>query len=340
MINPLDLYVKKKKMIILEYKKNCILDRIMSNDIKYIDLFCGLGAFHTAFNRQVNKNYKCVFACDIDNKVRNIYEENYGLKPEGDINEVDIESIPDFDILCAGFPCQPFSIAGKKQGFKDIKKGNLFYKILEIVDKKNPKIIILENVKNLRTIHEGETFKIIQDEIEKRGYTFSYKVIDSKYYSTPQSRSRIYIVCCKNRTYNFDDIKNDIVPVSTIIDFDDENYFDYEDKYKLEKCEGNGMMKFKLINKITGKGGRQGERVYSIDKYGPTICASSGGPGAKTGLYEINSKIRTLNVKEALQMFGFNRDFKYNCLTNEKKMLFYLGNSIVVNVLVEIIKKL
>ena len=99
-------------------------------------------------------------------------------------------------------------------------------------------------------------------------------------------------------------------------------------------------MKYKLINKSTGKGGRQGERVYSIDNCGPTICATSGGPGSKTGLYEIDGKIRKLTVHETLQMFGFNINYKYESLANKKRMLFYLGNSIVVNVLVEIIKQL
>ena len=88
--------------------------------IRYIDLFCGLGAFHTAFDRhnniQKNIKYECVLACDINDDVRDIYEKNYGLKPRGDINEINIDSIPDFEILCAGFPCQPFSIAGKKKG--------------------------------------------------------------------------------------------------------------------------------------------------------------------------------------------------------------------------------
>ena len=107
-------------------------------------------------------------ACDINEGIRSIYEENYGIKPEGDINNINIDSVPDFDILCAGFPCQPFSIAGKKQGFNDKLKGNLFYKILEFVDKKNPNIIFLENVKNLHSIHNGNTFKIIISELEKK----------------------------------------------------------------------------------------------------------------------------------------------------------------------------
>ena len=110
-------------------------------EIKFIDLFCGLGAFHTAFNRyniiQNDVKYTCAFACDINEGVRNIYEENYGIKPEGDINKINIEKIPDFNILCAGFPCQPFSIAGNQKGFEDQKRGDLFYNILQIVDKNN-----------------------------------------------------------------------------------------------------------------------------------------------------------------------------------------------------------
>ena len=311
--------------------------------IKYIDLFCGLGAFHTAFNRNSTDDlsYQCVFACDIDKDVRNIYEENYHIKPESDINKIKIDKIPDFDILCAGFPCQPFSIAGKQEGFKDKVKGNLFYKILDIVDCKNPNTIILENVKNLCTIHNGETFEIIRDELEQRGYNVSCQVLDSKYYNSPQSRQRIYIVCCKDRVYEFNNIKREVVPVSSIIDDSVTDYLDYEDKYNLEKCNSkNSMMIYKLIHKVTGKGGRQGERVYSVDNCGPTICASSGGPGAKTGLYEVNDKIRTLSVSETLQMFGFDTTYKYTTLKNTKKMLFYLGNSIVVNVLEEIIKDL
>ena len=302
--------------------------------ITYVDLFCGLGAFHTAFDKY--DKYKCVFACDINEDVRNIYYENYGIIPEGDINKINIFKMPNFDILCAGFPCQPFSIAGKKNGFKDIEKGNLFFKILEIIDIKKPNTIILENVRNLVTIHKGETFKTIQNEIKNRGYNFSYKVIDSKYYNSPQSRQRIYIICSKDKVYKFKEIKNDIVPVSTIIDNTITDFFNYESKYKLEKCDNNRMMKFKLINKVTGKGGRQGERVYDITKYGPT----SGGPGAKTGLYYIDNKIRTLSIKESLQMFGFSTSYKYDTLSSKNKMLFYLGNSIVVNVLDELIKDL
>ena len=230
-------------------------------EVTYVDLFCGLGAFHTAFNKNSNDRikYRCVFACDIDKHVRNIYNENYHIQPHGDIHTLNISEMPDFDILCAGFPCQPFSIAGKKEGFNNKMKGNLFYKILNIVDIKQPTTIILENVKNLLTIHNGHTFQIIKNQLELRGYKISYKVIDSRYYQSPQSRKRIYIVCNKHTMYTFKDIHHDIVPVSSILDPSVVSYLDYEEKYRLEKCSGTtGMMIYKLFNKITGKGGRQG----------------------------------------------------------------------------------
>ena len=338
-----------KKFIVENENVNINTDTIQSpenqkKEVKYIDLFCGLGAFHIAFNRinilQNKIKYTCVLASDINEGVRNIYEENYGIKPEGDINKINIDTIPNFDILCAGFPCQPFSIAGNQKGFEDKTRGNLFYKILEIIDKKQPETLMLENVKNLHTIHDGETFKIIKNELENRSYNVSYKVIDSRYYNSPQSRHRIYIICNKNKNYTFREINRPIVPVSTIIDYTISEYFDFTSKYKLEKCSEKSMMKYKLINKNTGKGGRQGERVYDITKCGPTICASSGGPGAKTGLYYFDGKIRTLSINETLKMFGFDVSYKYESLSNKKDMLFYLGNSIVVNVLEELIKDL
>ena len=337
--------LNNKKLIVNNEDINVNIDTMLQTpkEVKYVDLFCGLGAFHTAFNRNNilnNIKYTCVLACDINEGVRNIYEENYGIKPEGDINKINIDTMPDFHILCAGFPCQPFSIAGNQRGFQDKTQGNLFYKILELIDKKQPETLMLENVKNLHTIHKGETFKIIKNELETRGYNVSYKVIDSRYYNSPQSRQRIYIICNKDREYKFRKINNPIVPVSTIIDNSITDFFDFTEKYKLEKCSGKSMMKYKLINKKSGKGGRQGERIYDIKKCGPTICASSGGPGAKTGLYYFDGKIRTLSIVETLKMFGFDHSYKYESLSNKKKMLFYLGNSIVVNVLEELIKDL
>jgi DNA (cytosine-5)-methyltransferase 1 len=293
-----------------------------------------------------NTEYKCVFACDINENVRKLYQENYGILPEGDINQVNIENIPDFDILCGGFPCQPFSIAGKKEGFDDKEKGDLFFAILKIIDVKQPGTIVLENVKNLLTINGGETFHTINAELQKRGYTISHKVIDSKYYKCPQSRQRLFIIGSKTAKYEFPiEPSNTVTPVSTIIDITETNYLQYEDKYRLEKCKdavtkNNCKMLYKMVHKITNNGGRQGERVYSIDTCGPTICASSGGPGAKTGLYYIHEKVRRLNVIETLKMFGLDEQYRWRGIVKDEDMLFYLGNCIVVNVLESILSKL
>lgn len=316
-------------------------------EIKYIDLFCGLGAFHSAFNfiSTPGITYKCVFACDIDSNVRKLYNSNYKITPFGDINEVDIVNIPTFDILCGGFPCQPFSIAGKKEGFDDKIKGNLFFSILKIIDIKTPNTIILENVKNLLSINNGDTFETIKTELEKRGYFINYKIIDSKYYNSPQSRQRLFIIGNKQKTFIFPEIKNNIISVSSIIDNAETRFLNYNDKYNLEKCnendnKNNCKMLYKLINKKTNKGGRQGERIYCINHCGPTICASSGGPGSKTGLYYINNMVRKLNVIEGIRMFGFDDNYIWNEFVKEEDMLFYLGNSIVVDVLKIILKSL
>lgn len=341
----------KKIELIIEDEDNQLDTPIIKStplEIKYIDLFCGLGAFHTAFDFISNSHikYNCVFACDIDDNVRKIYKANHKIEPVGDINSVDIDKMPDFDILCGGFPCQPFSIAGKKEGFDDKIKGNLFFSILKIIDIKNPNTIILENVKNLLTINNGDTFKTIKSELEKRRYVISHKILDSKYYNSPQSRHRLFIIGNKQKQFIFPtEIKNNIIPVSSIIDNTETRFLDYTDKYKLEKCndnenKNNCKMLYKLVHKITNNGGRQGERVYSINHCGPTICASSGGPGAKTGLYYIDNKVRRLNAIEGIRMFGFDNNYIWNEFVKEEDMLFYLGNSIVVDVLKIILKSL
>jgi DNA (cytosine-5)-methyltransferase 1 len=217
---------------------------------------------------------------------------------------------------------------------------------LKIIDVKNPPTIILENVKNLLTINDGETFNTIITELEKRGYIISFKVIDSKHYNSPQSRQRLFIVGSKTKKYEFPSEKSSSIrPVSSIIDFSETRFLNYEDRYSVEKCKEtkskNGCkMLYKMMHKTTGKGGRQGERVYSIESCGPTICASSGGPGAKTGLYYINEKIRRLNVIEGLKMFGFDENYKWIGIVKDEDMLFYLGNSIVVNVVKALLSKL
>jgi DNA (cytosine-5)-methyltransferase 1 len=304
--------------------------------IRYIDLFSGLGAFHQAFKQ--SPLLKCVLSCDIDEGARQIYEANFGLKPHGDIRILANEAaaMPDFDLLCAGFPCQPFSIAGNGEGFKDKVKGNLFYDILKIIDVKNPKMCILENVKNLETHDEGKTFQTIQQELHDRGYIVSARVLNSAEYGSPQQRERIFIFATLT-PFNFPINNTHYKTVASILDQTiTENELNGDKYYLIKKNPKTSITIpcciYDVYSFKTNKGGRQGERVYDPNAVGITICASSGGPGAKTGLYLTAPNIvRRLSVKETLQMFGFPTTYKFPDIPDEKA-LFYLGNSIVVNV--------
>jgi len=170
-----------------------LIESSSSTDFKFIDLFCGIGGFHQAL---VKLNGKCVFACDIDENCRKTYETNYAIKPEGDITKIDITSIPPFDILCGGFPCQSFSKAGNQAGFED-NRGQLFFNICDIIKHHNPKYLILENVKNLSSHDDGNTWKVIKEHIDKLGYyTYSTPVIlNVLHFNVPQNRERVIIMC-------------------------------------------------------------------------------------------------------------------------------------------------
>ena len=305
--------------------------------IRYVDLFSGLGAFHQAF--QQNPSFQCVAACDIDEGARKIYEANFGLKPAGDIRVLAdaATEMPDFELLCAGFPCQPFSIAGNGEGFKDKEKGNLFYDILKIIDVKKPRMCILENVKNLETHDEGKTFQTIRSELVGRGYQVTARVLNSAEYSSPQQRERIFIFATLS-PFEFPANIARYRTVASILDQEQqENELDGNKYYIIKKKGPRISVKtpncvYDVYSFETNKGGRQGERIYDPTAVGITVCASSGGPGAKTGLYLTGPNIvRRLNVKETLQMFGFPTTYKFPDIPAERA-LFYLGNSIVVNV--------
>ena len=134
-----------------------------NSNMKFIDLCCGIGGFHQALT---NMGMECVLASDIDEDCRTNYELNYKIKPEGDLTKINVETIPPFDVLCAGFPCQPFSKAGQQQGFDDTR-GNIFFDICKIIKHHNPKYIILENVRNLSTHDDKNTWKTIRSKINE-----------------------------------------------------------------------------------------------------------------------------------------------------------------------------
>lgn len=164
-----------------------------TSTLTFVDLFCGIGGFHQALK---NIGFTCVFACDIDDKCRNTYYKNYGLWPEGDINEINISKIPPFDILCGGFPCQPFSKAGAQMGFDD-KRGNLFFRMCDIIEYHKPKYLLLENVRNLSTHDHGNTWKVIKNKLIELGYNLYEQptILNVLHFNIPQNRERVIIMC-------------------------------------------------------------------------------------------------------------------------------------------------
>ena len=165
--------------------------------MKFIDLYAGLGGFHQALSKL---GHQCVWASESNELLRALYKKNYPETPEivGDIFKVDLKSIPDHDIICGGFPCQPFSRAGNMLGFKDANKGNHFFRILEIIDskpiRKKPKFLLLENVETILRHDYGQTYDTIVDELTKRGYDIDQQILSPHEFNIPQHRRRLFIV--------------------------------------------------------------------------------------------------------------------------------------------------
>ncbi len=158
---------------------------------KFIDLFAGIGGIRLGFE---SVGGQCVFSSEIDEKACTTYEANFGEHPAGDITKIDAKDIPDFDILLGGFPCQAFSIIGKKEGFENETCGTLFFEIERILRERRPKAFMLENVKNLTAHDGGKTFKVIDSHLRNLGYNVYSKVLNALDYGVPQKRERIIIV--------------------------------------------------------------------------------------------------------------------------------------------------
>lgn len=202
-----------------------------NDKLKFIDLCCGIGGFHQALD---NLGMECVMASDIDKECRKNYKLNYGIKPRGDLTKIDIRTIPTFDVLCAGFCCQPFSKAGQQKGFDD-ERGNIFFDICNIIKHHKPKYLLLENVRNLVSHDSGKTWDVIKTRIDKLGYN-TYKsplVLNTLYFGIPQSRERVVILCKRKDLGELSNLpkinKNSIRPTSLDTILEDE----YDEKYKI-----------------------------------------------------------------------------------------------------------
>jgi len=306
---------------------------------KFIDLFSGLGAFRIAFEQF---GAECVFSSDIDKSVNKVYQSNFGEYPAGDITKIDASEIPEHDILCAGFPCQAFSISGKKLGFKD-SRGTLFFDVARIIKKRRPKIVFLENVKNFISHDNGNTLKVVEATMAQLGYTFFYKVINAVDIGIPQNRERIYMVCFRDdlkiKKFQFPEKTNEMIKFKDLLLKNNKlgSKIKLYDKGEIKEFKGkiknNKPIRIGVVNK-----GRQGERIYSIKGSAITLSANGGGIFAKTGGYLIENKIRKLHPRECARLMGFPEDYKLS--EKDSESYKQLGNSIVVPVLVEIIKEI
>lgn len=190
-------YVTKPKIPEIEIPI-IINDLYTKKALTYIDLFCGIGGFHEAFNRI---GATCVLACDIDKSCREMYNKNYGIDPITDVKQIDEHNMSDFDVLCGGFPCQSFSNGGKKKCFED-SRGLLFDEIIRIAKIKQPKFMFLENVKHILKVSNGEVLDYIKYKITNIGYTLQICQISPHNFGIPQQRERVYFICIRNDIYN------------------------------------------------------------------------------------------------------------------------------------------
>ena len=237
--------------------------------LKFFDLFAGIGGFRLGMERA---GHECIGSCEWDKHARETYKKNFGSYPEyDDAKDLHPQSLPYFDVLCAGFPCQAFSIAGKRMGFEDTR-GTIFFEIARIAKEKRPPYLFLENVKGLLSHDKGRTFDTIISTLDEMGYDAEWQVLNSKYF-VPQNRERIFIVGhSRNRR------TRKIFPLG---DFDKET-----DKQKLKKIG------------LIGKKDTQSHRVYSTDGISQTLASGAGGLGAKTGLYGVVNDKGTLRGVE------------------------------------------
>lgn len=224
--------------------------------IRFFDMFAGIGGFRSGLEKI--GGFKCIGHCEIDAKANQAYNAIYSTEGEvfyADAREIEAESMPDFDLLCAGFPCQSFSVAGKRLGFADDARGTLFFEIARIAEAKRPPFLLLENVPGLLSHDSGRTYKTILSVLVELGYSVEWCVCNSKHFGVPQQRKRLFII----------------------------GHLDSRGAGQVFPLRQSYA---KALDEIVG--GSQGQRVYSVDGVACTQCAGAGGWGGKTGLYFID----------------------------------------------------
>ena len=319
----------------------------------FIDLFAGIGGFRMALQELGGK---CVFSSEWDINAQKTYFANYGEIPFGDITLERTKSyIPDnFDILCAGFPCQPFSICGKKMGFDDTR-GTLFFDVCQIIKDKQPNVVILENVKHLINHDKKRTFNVILNSLKELGYNTSYKVLNSSNFGVPQSRERIIIVATKYGTFDFNDLTEsksgnirDILVTDGDFEYLNPGEFTILDSSVIKE-QPSGLIFCGYRNKGTWKKGtrpntehlsrchRQPNRIYSVNGIHPTLPSQETSGRFWIYIPEKDS-VRKLQIKECYKLMGYPESFIIN--PNKGNAYKQCGNSVVVPMIYELGKSI
>jgi DNA (cytosine-5)-methyltransferase 1 len=299
--------------------------------MRCVDLFAGVGGIRLGFE---NAGFSTVFSNDFEPACKETFDLNFdeSLLIIKDINKVDNNSIPDFDILLGGFPCQPFSIAGYRQGFKDSKgRGNLFFKIAEIIEEKKPKVVFLENVKNLENHDDGKTFKVIKKTLEELGYYVKSKIVNTMLHGNlPQNRERILIVgfLDKNVADNFS------FPTKTKLNKEIKDLLetDVDEKYYYEGKPLYDKLKKDIKKKNTAYQWRR--RYVRENKSGvvPTLTANMGTGGHNVPIILDDKGIRKLTPRECFIFQGFPKSYKLPNIA-DSKLYKQAGNSVSVTVI-------
>ena len=307
--------------------------------MKFIDLFSGIGGFRLALERL---GMQCVFSSEIDKSARETYFANFAEYPSGDITRIAVKEIPKHDILCAGFPCQAFSIGGYRKGFEDTR-GTLFFDIERIIKVKKPRCIFLENVKGLVNHDRGRTLKIINEKLKKQGYNLFYKVLNSSEYGVPQNRERIYIIGFRNKRikFDFDLLQKKKTSLSTILD--NNRILNKSELSDIAmKHVKNHLKKIKRVKKINYKYPRviseiRPSRVsFRNDDISPCLTAKMG-TGGNNVPYIVNFN-RFMTIRECLRVQGFPRDFKMR--GSKQNRYKQIGNSVSVPLIKSISKEI
>lgn len=308
----------------------------MNEKLTFIDLFSGLGGFRIALE---SLGAQCVFSSEIDLHARETYYMNFGEYPSGDITKISEKEIPEHDILCAGFPCQPFSHAGLRKGFDDAR-GTLFFDIIRIAKARRPKVLFLENVSGLTSHDNGKTIQVIKEQIANLGYTLYYKTMNAMHYGIPQNRNRWYGVAIRNDLVQGEFYFPPKKPLKFTLNdvIKDLNLQEYQITPIARSNIKNHLSKFKenkrynednilIANEI-----RKSRCHFRCDGISPCLTAKMGTGGNNVPV--VVSLNRKLTERECLSLMGFPNWYKV--IPNKMQTYKQIGNSVVVPLVQEI----